>query len=70
MKWSEYLKQTDKIESITKQDVIDVANKYFSDNYFDVKKKTGSILMLKYQSLLLNQLKFLIKRGNLIIVNG
>ena len=41
MKWSEYLKQTDKIESITKQDVIDVANKYFSDNYFDVKKKTG-----------------------------
>lgn len=39
--WSEYLKQTEKIKSITKQDVIDVANKYFSNNYFDVKKKTG-----------------------------
>ena len=41
MTWSEYLKQTEKIKSITKQDVIDIANKYFSDNYFDVKKKTG-----------------------------
>ena len=39
--WNEYLDQTEKIKSITKQDVIDVANKYFSDNYFDVKKKTG-----------------------------
>ena len=39
--WSEYLKQTEKIKSITKQDVIDVAKKYFSNNYFDVKKKTG-----------------------------
>lgn len=41
MSWSDYLKQTEKIELITKQDVIDVANKYFSNNYFDVKKKTG-----------------------------
>ena len=39
--WNDYLKQTEKIESITKQDVIDVANKYFSDDYLDVKKKTG-----------------------------
>ena len=41
MTWSDYLEQTEKIKSITKQDVIDVANKYFSSNYFDVKKKTG-----------------------------
>lgn len=41
LSWSEYIKQTETIKSITKQDVIDVANKYFSDNYFDVKKKTG-----------------------------
>lgn len=41
MTWSEYLKQTEKIKSITKQDVIDIANKYFSNDYFDVKKKTG-----------------------------
>lgn len=41
MSWSDYLKQSETIESITKQDVIDVANKYFSNDYFDVKKKTG-----------------------------
>lgn len=41
MTWDEYLKQSKKIESITKQDIIDVANKYFSNDYFDVKKKTG-----------------------------
>ncbi|HTN68164.1 MAG TPA: insulinase family protein [Dysgonamonadaceae bacterium] len=41
MTWNEYLKQTETIKLITKQDVIDIANKYFSNNYFDVKKKTG-----------------------------
>lgn len=41
LSWTDYLELTNKIESITKQDVIAVANKYFTDNYFDVKKKTG-----------------------------
>ena len=39
--WSEYLKQAEQIGTITKQDVIDIANKYLTNNYFDVKKKTG-----------------------------
>ena len=39
--WDDYLEQTKKIESITKQDVIAAANKYLTGNYFDVKKKTG-----------------------------
>lgn len=39
--WSDYLEQTSKIETVTKEDVIAVAKKYFTDNYFDVKKKTG-----------------------------
>ena len=41
LSWSDYLEQADKIETITKQDVIDTANKYLTSNYFDVKKKTG-----------------------------
>ena len=39
--WNNYLEQAEKIETITKQDVIDIANKYLTNNYFDVKKKTG-----------------------------
>ena len=41
LSWDDYLEQTQKIESITKQEVIAIANKYFTNNYFDVKKKTG-----------------------------
>ena len=40
--YEDYLKHTDKIDKLTKQDIIDVANKYFSDNYLYVKKKKGS----------------------------
>jgi predicted Zn-dependent peptidase len=39
--WNDYLEQAEKIETITKQDVIAIANKYLTSNYFDVKKKTG-----------------------------
>ncbi|NLZ94761.1 MAG: insulinase family protein, partial [Bacteroidales bacterium] len=39
--WNKYLEQAEKIKTITKQDVIDIANKYLTSNYFDVKKKTG-----------------------------
>ena len=41
LSWSDYLEQAKKIETITKKDVIAIANKYFTNNYFDVKKKTG-----------------------------
>ncbi|MDD4728004.1 MAG: insulinase family protein [Dysgonamonadaceae bacterium] len=41
LSWSEYLERAKKNETITKKDVIDVANKYLTNNYFDVKKKTG-----------------------------
>ncbi len=39
--WTDYLEQAQKIETITKEDVVAIANKYFTNNYFDVKKKTG-----------------------------
>ena len=39
--WSEYLERAKKNETITKQDVITIANKYLTNDYFDVKKKTG-----------------------------
>ena len=39
--WNDYLDQAKKIETITKQDVIDIANIYLTSDYFDVKKKTG-----------------------------
>lgn len=41
LSWNDYLKQSERIETITKQEVIDIANKYLTSNYFDVKKKTG-----------------------------
>ena len=39
--WNDYLRQAEQIETITKQDVINIANKYLTGDYFDVKKKTG-----------------------------
>jgi len=40
--WSEYLDETRQIEALTRQDVIDVANKYFTENYLEITKKTGN----------------------------
>ncbi len=40
--WDEYLQQTEVLKSITKADIINVANKYFNDNYIDFVKKFGS----------------------------
>jgi len=40
--WSEYLNEVKEIEAITKLDVVRVANKYFTNNYLQVTKKTGS----------------------------
>ena len=39
--WEEYLSDLDKINGITKEDVIKVANKYFTDNYLIYRSSTG-----------------------------
>lgn len=39
--WDDYLAEVSKIEAMTREDVIRVANKYFSGNYLCVTKKTG-----------------------------
>lgn len=39
--WNDYLAEVSSIEAMTREDVIRVANKYFSNNYLCVTKKTG-----------------------------
>lgn len=39
--WGEYLQEVSKIEALTREDVMNVACKYFSDNYLCVTKTTG-----------------------------
>lgn len=39
--WKEYLKEIDAIDALTKEDIVNVANKYYTDNYLEVTKKTG-----------------------------
>lgn len=39
--WNDYLNEVAQIESITKEDVVRVAQKYFSNNYLCVTKSTG-----------------------------
>lgn len=39
--WNDYLNEVARIESITKEDVVQVAPKYFSNNYLCVTKSTG-----------------------------
>lgn len=39
--WNDYLNEVARIESITKEDVVRVAQKYFSNNYLCVAKSTG-----------------------------
>ena len=39
--WKDYLNEVARIESITKEDVVRVAQKYFSNNYLCVTKSTG-----------------------------
>jgi len=40
--WSDYLNEVKKIDDLTKDDIVKIANKYFTDNYLQVKKKTGN----------------------------
>ncbi|MDR1332153.1 MAG: insulinase family protein [Tannerella sp.] len=40
-KWADYLDEMERIDALTKNDVVRAANKYFGDNYLYVKKKTG-----------------------------
>ncbi|MDH6304553.1 putative Zn-dependent peptidase [Parabacteroides sp. PF5-5] len=39
--WTEYLKEIEHIDSLTKDDVVAIANKYFVEDYLFVTKKTG-----------------------------
>lgn len=40
-KWENIVKSNDKLSTITKQQIVDFANKYLNDNYVVVYKKTG-----------------------------
>jgi predicted Zn-dependent peptidase len=39
--WDNYLKETERINALTKEDIVAVARKYFTDDYLYVTKKTG-----------------------------
>jgi predicted Zn-dependent peptidase len=39
--WDQYIAEMDRLEQVTKQDVIDVANRYFGDNYVAVYRADG-----------------------------
>ncbi|MFY0601872.1 MAG: insulinase family protein [Cyclobacteriaceae bacterium] len=39
--WSEYIQELDKMESITKEQVVEFANKYYNDNYVVIYKRIG-----------------------------
>lgn len=40
--WKDYLNEIKQIESLTKDDVVAVANRYFNENYLAMTKKTGN----------------------------
>lgn len=40
--WEEYMEEMGRIDSITKEDIVRVARKYFGENYLYATKKTGS----------------------------
>lgn len=46
-KWEDVVKRLDRIAGMTKQQIVDFANKYFNDNYVCVYKKTGDDTTLK-----------------------
>lgn len=46
-KWEDVTKTMDRISGMTKQQIVEFANKYFNDNYVCVYKKTGNDATLK-----------------------
>lgn len=42
MSYDEYLAETERIKSITKEEIIAIANKYFGEDYLDIRSKMGS----------------------------
>lgn len=40
--WDEYIAQISSIDNYTKEDIVKIANKYFTGDYLDVKKKSGN----------------------------
>ena len=42
MTYDEYLAETERIKNITKEEIVAVANKYFGDDYLDIRSKMGS----------------------------
>lgn len=40
--WNEYIKEIEALKNMTKEDVAEVASKYFQEPYMSFKKKTGS----------------------------
>ncbi|MBO7459802.1 MAG: insulinase family protein [Bacteroidales bacterium] len=42
MTYDEYLAETERIKNITKEEIVAIANKYFDDNYLDIRSKMGS----------------------------
>ena len=42
MTYDEYLAETERIKHITKEEIIEVANKYFGEDYLDIRSKMGS----------------------------
>ena len=41
MSYDDYLAETERIKKITKEEIIAIANKYFDDNYLDIRSKMG-----------------------------
>lgn len=39
--WNDYLDEVSRIDALTREDVIDIARKYFTNNYLFVTKRTG-----------------------------
>jgi Predicted Zn-dependent peptidases len=40
--WEDYLGEVGKIDALSREDVVRVANKYFTENYLAISKKTGN----------------------------
>ncbi len=41
MTYEEYLAETERIKSITKEEIVAIANKYFTNDYLDIRSKMG-----------------------------